>query len=814
METADPLNPSSKADAAEDLIEELARLMADDAQINTPTPAPVGAKVVSPGLTGQNAQNFAKSQYPTQTPAKSFVSGQEEKQGADQQNTSQRKSDEQGSGNPDTQGEQSQAGAENKPFIENFDLGQPQAEVSLIPKFDTDSLSQSTSEAAILQKTAQATTLQVEPKPVDAAVTDLSPVKDIAAQNSTMEKLDFDFGFGVGPEDAQTGGTAPINMPVKTSVSQTPNSDDADENSNLAFAEPVPDIGLQDFTAQQELTAQTAQDELESQKDNDPIAALINEAVTKHSTTDISAQMSAAELVSADLPLHNDTSNIQTSGTSKSDSFDTPPVFGMEGIKPTSRDNTFTSEPIDKPIGGSSALDDIEALIGNSVDVSSQSMMPEEDISAQVAVEGPSLATTSPITEHPAPASIAPMSGTPDAPVTDNKNPEASILDAMAGAGTVAAVGATHTKNATTASYDRLADGQAEPLLAAGRVKTHKSKKKSLPKNLVPMLGVLFLGVAGVAGYMYFNQPQQNADAPVLHADTTPARAEPAPVEAVERSVVLNEIDGANTPTQDEQLVSRDETDGDTGAVVRQVVTADNSESGLANRRVRTVTVRPDGTIVSGADTAAGSQVLPVEQPNLPDLPADAVNTILSDTTVAALPESASELAIQNPNLVTVNGDSVPFPRPALSNRAALRSAAIARETQLPQTTGVSTSAETDVVNLINDTTNSTIPATPVNVIPEASVATTPATTSVSNPQAYVQLASQRSQSVADQTARTMQSRFSSALNGGSLLVRRVDLGTRGIYYRVQLPTSTLSEANSICNAIKSAGGDCFTRNS
>ena len=57
--------------------------------------------------------------------------------------------------------------------------------------------------------------------------------------------------------------------------------------------------------------------------------------------------------------------------------------------------------------------------------------------------------------------------------------------------------------------------------------------------------------------------------------------------------------------------------------VTRDVTPAagDDSESGLANRKVRTVTVRPDGTIVSGDDAVAGGEALPVERPNVPAVP-------------------------------------------------------------------------------------------------------------------------------------------------------------------------------------------------
>jgi hypothetical protein len=56
-----------------------------------------------------------------------------------------------------------------------------------------------------------------------------------------------------------------------------------------------------------------------------------------------------------------------------------------------------------------------------------------------------------------------------------------------------------------------------------------------------------------------------------------------------------------------------------------------------------------------------------------------------------------------------------------------------------------------------------------------------------------------------------MVTRFGPLFGGANLEVQRVDLGERGIYYRVRVPANSLQEANSICTNVKAAGGDCFT---
>jgi hypothetical protein len=81
------------------------------------------------------------------------------------------------------------------------------------------------------------------------------------------------------------------------------------------------------------------------------------------------------------------------------------------------------------------------------------------------------------------------------------------------------------------------------------------------------------------------------------------------------------------------------------------------------------------------------------------------------------------------------------------------------------------------------------------------------------NPVAHVQLSSQRSQGDAQASANALQARFGKLFNGAKLSIVRVDLGSRGIYYRVMMPTSSLGDAQHLCAQIKQNGGDCVAAN-
>jgi hypothetical protein len=78
---------------------------------------------------------------------------------------------------------------------------------------------------------------------------------------------------------------------------------------------------------------------------------------------------------------------------------------------------------------------------------------------------------------------------------------------------------------------------------------------------------------------------------------------------------------------------------------------------------------------------------------------------------------------------------------------------------------------------------------------------------------AHVQLSSQQSAAGAQASANTLQKRFGSLFNGAKLSVIKVDLGAKGVYYRVVMPTSSLGDAQQLCASIKSSGGECVAGN-
>jgi cell division protein FtsN len=76
-----------------------------------------------------------------------------------------------------------------------------------------------------------------------------------------------------------------------------------------------------------------------------------------------------------------------------------------------------------------------------------------------------------------------------------------------------------------------------------------------------------------------------------------------------------------------------------------------------------------------------------------------------------------------------------------------------------------------------------------------------------------VQISSQRNEADAQASFRALQSKFSSVLGSHSPVIRRADLGEKGVYYRAMVgPFGSSDEASQFCGSLKSAGGQCIVQ--
>jgi hypothetical protein len=190
-------------------------------------------------------------------------------------------------------------------------------------------------------------------------------------------------------------------------------------------------------------------------------------------------------------------------------------------------------------------------------------------------------------------------------------------------------------------------------------------------------------------------------------------------------------------------------------------------------RRVRTVTVRADGSIVSDQNRG----------------PATPANTSRTTPATPAQP-SGNPLALQGQAAVT------PPTRPAgTSNSAPLQGDNPWSNLSSGQVTVPNTQA-----------------ALPPQQAPVQS-APPPAVVVQTPPPAgsyVVQVAAQKSEGEAQASWQSLQQRYASVLGSQQATIRRVDLGERGVFYRAQVgPFTTRAQASEVCQSLKAAGGEC-----
>jgi hypothetical protein len=105
-------------------------------------------------------------------------------------------------------------------------------------------------------------------------------------------------------------------------------------------------------------------------------------------------------------------------------------------------------------------------------------------------------------------------------------------------------------------------------------------------------------------------------------------------------------------------------------------------------------------------------------------------------------------------------------------------------------------------------------PTQPALTPPAPRIATMPSPAAAAKAAAggyFVQVSSQRSEANAQASLRSLQEKFPSELGDRDAIIRRADLGAKGIYYRAMTgPFASADEADQFCRSLKAAGGECI----
>ncbi len=273
----------------------------------------------------------------------------------------------------------------------------------------------------------------------------------------------------------------------------------------------------------------------------------------------------------------------------------------------------------------------------------------------------------------------------------------------------------------------------------------------------------------------------------VVKADTGPVKVKPENPGGVEiqnqNQDVYNKVAGASPDGgSQEKLVSAAEEPMEIARVAEETPKA-GSESSMSPEAGGEV-----AAIEPGAETKAEVRLTP--------MPED----------VSAKPAA---LAPRRVKTMLIKPDGTVAPAPAAETVASVETASSNVSALAQSGTDAAASAVDAAVKPVAEVaeTVAAVTAEPVNA--SVASAQAPATPVASGEWA-VQLASQRSAEDAQSTFQNLKQKFPAVLDGKPLAIQKAEVEGKGVFYRVRVPTQTKDEAVGLCEELKSAGGSCF----
>ena len=293
--------------------------------------------------------------------------------------------------------------------------------------------------------------------------------------------------------------------------------------------------------------------------------------------------------------------------------------------------------------------------------------------------------------------------------------------------------------------------------------------------GLVTVVAVLALAVVGTGAafaYRTYVGSPRSGEPPIIKADNSPTK-------------VMAPGDGSAAKTPDrmatgdggEKIVSREETPVDV-----------NSRSGP---RVVFPPLNQNGSPPPLASVSPGA------------LPANAANGTLPSSE----PRKIKTLAVKGDadNGGVPAGVAVPAAKPAPVARTAAPAPAAA---PAPRNQASANASANGPLSLSPQGAPAPEPA------PTRMAATNPVQTAPSAGGGYlVQVSSQKNEADAQASYRALQSKFPAVLGSRPPVIKRADLGDKGVYYRAMVgPFGSPDEASSFCGNLKTAGGQCVVQ--
>jgi hypothetical protein len=286
--------------------------------------------------------------------------------------------------------------------------------------------------------------------------------------------------------------------------------------------------------------------------------------------------------------------------------------------------------------------------------------------------------------------------------------------------------------------------------------------------TVAAVLALAVLGTGGAFAYRNFIGSPRSGEPPIIKADNSPTKIVPAQSDSAQKTPDRMTLGDGN-----EKLVPREETPVDV-----------NARSGP---RVVFPPLNQNANPPSPASVA----------PNAPP-PTSASNGTLPNNEPRRI------------RTLSVKGDAADAGMPAGAPKQTAPAQVAAPRTQAPAGASRNPSSA-------NASANSPISLAPQGgqdaAEPAARVAAVnpaPATAPSGSGGFVVQVSSQKTEADAQASYKSLQSKFPNVLGSRSPLIKRADLGEKGVFYRAMVgPFGTRDEAAQFCTNLRTAGGQC-----
>ena len=270
----------------------------------------------------------------------------------------------------------------------------------------------------------------------------------------------------------------------------------------------------------------------------------------------------------------------------------------------------------------------------------------------------------------------------------------------------------------------------------------------------------------------------------------------------------LDEQPGAVTPP----VADAPAADAGTQVASNDATADPDALQAIGPRKVRTVVVKPDGTIVSSAATDATAAP-----------PAKTTGTATAPSTTAdATPPPAAATA-PAPDVRPVDDTQAiagttqkELPITTAPDTATADTAVVATEPLPPAVVAQSEPTPSPPVvavvpkPVVKPPTKVTTTTIASNSAPmDLSSAAPPAASTSGGSGMVVQISSQRSEDAARATYRDLQARYPRILGNYNVNIQRIEIADRGVFFRVRVGPFSPGDAQRLCDDLKSAGGDC-----